>query len=648
MPEQFRLSTNLDYSRKGWRKRLRSAHTTAIGTSYSKPAELPTRLGAHRSGVGVAFLVWAPSADRLDLKLVDSGEVLPLERSKGGYFFGYTPSAKENLRYLFRLNGKIERADPASRWQPEGVHGPSAVLPPQFPWNDEGWRGIDLADYIFYELHVGTYTQQGTFAGLIDRLPELHELGVTAIELMPVAEFPGARNWGYDGVYPFAAHHAYGGPLELKALVNACHLQGLAVALDVVYNHLGPEGNYLADFGPYFTSRYQTPWGSAINFDGPQSDAVVRYFVENALQWLDEFHIDALRLDAIHGIVDRNAKPFLACLSKAVDELANAQNRRIHLIAESEANDFRVTLGRNLGGYGLHAQWSDDFHHALHGLQTNERTGYYQDFGRVADLSQAFRSGFVYEGQYSPYRQQRHGSSAATLQGSQLVVCSQNHDQVGNRMLGERAASLMNFEALKLSAAVVLLSPFLPLLFMGEEFAETVPFLYFTSHEDPALCQAVREGRRREFAAFAWQGEGPDPQSETAFNSSKIHTLGDLNLQQRTLRDFYRELIRLRRTIPALRELQKEFVQTTASEAPKLLVVKRGAGSEEVYVIFNFSQHRVSFPEIFARRSWKCLLNSASDQWLGPDSSMPVTFEAKQDAVSTLAPRSACLFCREA
>jgi maltooligosyltrehalose trehalohydrolase len=624
-----------------------SAKTVAIGTSYAEPVASPMRLGGHRAGDGVAFLVWAPSADRLEVHLVDSGEVLPLEREQGGYFSGYAPSVCENVRYLYRLDGNVDRPDPASRWQPEGVHGPSAVVSRDFPWDDAGWRGIELADYIFYELHVGTYTRPGTFAALIDRLPELRELGVTAIELMPIAEFPGDRNWGYDGVYPFAAHHGYGGPLGLKALINACHRQGLAVVLDVVYNHLGPEGNYLADFGPYFTSRYQTPWGSAINFDGPLSDAVVRYFVENALQWLNEFHIDALRLDAIHGIVDRNAQPFLACLSQAVDELAAAQNRRIHLIAESDANDFRVTQERNLGGHGLHAQWSDDFHHALHCLQTDERAGYYEDFGRVADLSKAFRSGFVYEGQYSRHRKQRHGSSAISVRANQLVVCSQNHDQIGNRMLGERATSLMDFESLKLSAAVVLLSPFLPLLFMGEEFAETNPFLYFTSHEDPALSQAVREGRRKEFAAFAWRGDPPDPQSEMAFQSSKVHSLGDLNAQQRTLRDFYRELIRLRRTVPALRELDKEFVHTVASEDPKLLVVKRGTGSEEVYAIFNFSQGALPFPGILATGSWKWLLSSSSGRWLGPSSSASATLGPERITALIRAPRSACLFCRE-
>ena len=610
-------------------------------------ASVPARLGAHIDGTMVDFLVWAPFADRLEVHLLDSDRYVSLDRDADGYHAGRTEWSSAGSRYLCRINGSIERPDPASRCQPEGVHGPSLMVRSEFVWTDEDWRGIELEDYIFYELHVGTYTPEGTFDALRHRLPELRELGITAIELMPVAEFPGSRNWGYDSAYPFAAHHCYGGTLGLKRLIDACHGLGLAVALDVVYNHLGPEGNYLAEFGPYFTDRYHTPWGAAINFDGEYSDHVVRYFVENALQWLDEFHVDALRLDAIHGIIDRNAQPFLACLSKAVEDLAHAQNRRIHLIAESDLNDFRVVQPRNLGGYGLHAQWCDDFHHALHSLQTGESDGYYQDFGRVADLVTAYRSGFVYEGQYSAHRKQRHGNSAATLPASALVVCSQNHDQVGNRMLGERASALLNFEALKLSAAVVLLSPFLPLLFMGEEFGETSPFLYFTSHGDPALGEAVREGRRAEFAAFAGQGEAPDPQAESSFQSSKVHALDEITERQRALRDYYRELIRLRRTVAALRELDKETVDTMSSEEPKLLVVKRGSGQREVCAMFNFEDRPVPFPAALSHGRWQRWLDSADPLWFGPGSSVPSVLESTRLTMFSLAPHSACLLGRE-
>ena len=607
----------------------------------------PAKLGAHTDGKMVDFLVWAPFADRLEVHFLDSDRYLSLDRDADGYHAGRTDLSSAGSRYLCRMNGATERPDPASRYQPEGVNGPSLIVGSEFPWTDQKWRGIELHDYVFYELHVGTYTPEGTFDALTRRLPELRELGITAIEIMPVAEFPGSRNWGYDGVYPFAAHHSYGGPPGLKRLVDACHGMGLAVVLDVVYNHLGPEGNYLGEFGPYFTDRYSTPWGAAINFDGEYSDHVVRYFVENALQWLDEFHVDALRLDAIHGIVDRNAQPFLACLSKAMEDLARAQSRRIHLIAESGLNDFRVVQLRSLGGYGLDTQWSDDFHHALHSLQTGERGGYYQDFGCVADLAKAYNSGFVYEGQYSAFRKQRHGNSAATVPARAHVVCSQNHDQVGNRMLGERASALSDFEALKLSAAVVLLSPFLPLLFMGEEFAESNPFLYFTSHGDPALAQAVRKGRRAEFAAFTFKGEPPDPQSEGSFQSSKVHALEELTERQRALREFYRELIRLRRTVAALRDLNKEAVETMATEEPKLLVVKRGSGEREVCAMLNFEDRTVPVPAALAHGRWHRLLDSADPKWFGPGTSVQPVVDSTILRAFRLAPHSACLLGRE-
>lgn len=627
---------------------MRNSKSATLRVTQRETAPTPTRLGAHwHNSDALDVLVWAPSADKLDLHFVDSDEYVALERSTGGYFAGRCQPHSGLSRYFYRIDGTTERPDPASRWQPDGVHGASAILPASFPWSDGHWRGIEIQEYIFYELHVGTYTPAGTFAALIERLPELRDLGITAVELMPVAEFPGARNWGYDGVYPFAAHHSYGGPVGLKQFVNSCHRLGLAVVLDVVYNHLGPEGNYLAEFGPYFTDRYHTPWGSALNFDGPYSDHVVRYFQENALQWLDEFHIDALRLDAVHGIVDRNAQPFLACLSKAVDDLAQARGRHIYLIAEGDANDFRVTQSRESGGYGMAAQWSDDFHHALHSLQTGDRSGYYEDFGRVSDLAKAFRAGFVYQGEYSPYRKQRHGSSAKTLRASGLVVCSQNHDQVGNRMLGERSASLIDFEALKLSAAVVLLSQFLPLLFMGEEFAEDHPFLYFASHIDPALSAAVREGRKKEFAAFGWREEPPDPQSEATFEASKVAGLGELNSLQQNLRHFYRQLIGLRKTVPALRDLHKEEVETMSSEEPRLLIVKRGTGDREVYGFFNFDDDPVPFPQILPRARWKCLLESASETWLGPGSAFSRTLELSDTQTLALSPHSASLFCRE-
>jgi maltooligosyltrehalose trehalohydrolase len=407
---------------------------------------------------------------------------------------------KPGTRYFYRLDGNTERPDPASKFQPEGVHGPSQVIDPHFVWEELHWSGIPFSHYVLYELHVGTFTAQGTFDAIVPHLDELKDLGITSIEIMPVAQFPGDRNWGYDGVYPGAVQNSYGGPEGLKRLIDACHQRGLAVTLDVVYNHLGPEGNYLCDFGPYFTDRYHTPWGAAINFDGPDSDAVRRFFIENALSWVTEFRLDALRLDAVHGIFDFSALHFLQELAAAVHEQAERLNRRIYVIAESDLNDVRLVSSPELGGYGLDAQWNDDFHHALHTLLTGERTGYYEDFGRIQDLAKAFAEGFVYSGAYSPARRRRHGNTSKDLAADRFVVCAQNHDQVGNRLKGDRLSALVSFEGLKLAAAVVLLSPFIPLLFMGEEYGETAPFPYFVSHSDPDLIEVVRRGRRAEFA----------------------------------------------------------------------------------------------------------------------------------------------------
>ncbi|MCL5257567.1 MAG: malto-oligosyltrehalose trehalohydrolase, partial [Chloroflexi bacterium] len=483
-----------------------------------------TCLGATYLGDGEAgFLVWAPLADRVDLHLVSPTElVLPMEKGGGGYFRLRTKDVPPGSLYLYRLDGGKERPDPASRYQPQGVHGPSQAVESDCPWDDECWSGLPIQDYIIYELHTGVFTPEGTFDAIIPRLDGLKDLGVTALELMPVAQFPGARNWGYDGVYPFAVQTSYGGPEGLKRLVNACHQRGLAVVIDVVYNHLGPEGNYLGDFGPYFTDRYRTPWGPAMNYDGSGSDEVRRFFIENALYWVTDFHFDAIRLDAVHGIFDQSAHPFLQELTESVHRRALKLNRQINVIAESSLNDTRLIRPGCLGGFGMDAQWNDDFHHSLHVLLTGERAGYYQDFGSVGQLAKAFRNGYVYEGQNSKYRGRRHGNSSRSCPAYRFVVCSQNHDQVGNRALSERLSSLVSFEALKLAACAVVLSPFVPLLFMGEEYGEPAPFLYFISHLDPQLVEAVRRGRRAEFAAFQWTGESPDPQAEETFQRAKL------------------------------------------------------------------------------------------------------------------------------
>ncbi len=385
------------------------------------------------------------------------------------------------------------------------------------------WRGTPLRRYIFYELHVGTFTPEGTFDGVADQLDELAALGITAVELMPVAQFPGERNWGYDGVYPFAVQSSYGGPAGLKRLVDACHRKGLAVVLDVVYNHLGPEGNYLAEFGPYFSDLYRTPWGAPLNFDGPHSDEVRRFFIENALYWITEFHIDALRLDAVHAIRDFSARPFLEELGRTVHLKSSDLGRRVYLIAESALNDTRLIRPAELGGMGLDAQWNDDFHHALHAVVTGERQGYYGDFGKFEQLLKALREGFVYSGEVFRIPQAPPRQLLPRHPADRLVVFAQNHDQVGNRRRGDRLTLSLPEEALKMTAGVILLSPYLPLLFMGEEYGETAPFPFFISHSDPDLIEAVRKGRRAEWSSTEGTDEAPDPQDEKTFTSAKLN-----------------------------------------------------------------------------------------------------------------------------
>ncbi len=505
--------------------------------------------------------------------------------------------------------------DPASRLQPEGVHQASQVVDLRFPWTDGAWRGLLLEQFVFYELHVGTFTKEGTFDAVIPHLQELADLGVTAIEIMPVAQFPGTRNWGYDGVYPFAVQSSWGGPAGLQRLVDACHAHGLVAVLDVVYNHLGPEGNYLGQFGPYFTDRYRTPWGDAINFDGPHSDEVRTYFIENALQWVTDFHFDALRLDAVHAIPDPSAIPFLQELATAVHRRSEELGRPVWLIAESDLNDPRLIREPSRGGYGLDGQWSDDFHHALHTLLTGERQGYYEDFGTLEDLATAFRESFVYAGRYSQHRQRRYGAPTVDLPPSKFVVCSQNHDQVGNRMKGERLANLISFDGLKLAAAAVILSPSLPLLFMGEEYGETAPFLYFVDHADADLIEAVRNGRRSEFSAFRWQGEPSDPADPKTFEQSKLNHHLAHEGHHAVLRSWYRELLWLRQDHPALQSPTREGTTVNPAEESRVLTVRRTNGEASLLLVMNFDDAPATVT--LKLEPQRLLLDSGAAEWSG-------------------------------
>jgi maltooligosyltrehalose trehalohydrolase len=593
------------------------------------------------------FEVWAPRAEKVEVHVVAPRErTILLEKDSRGYHRCEAEDIGPGARYLYRLNGKTERPDPASRFQPDGVHNPSEIVDRAFDWHDQNWEGMPLDDYLLYEIHVGTFTMEGTFDAAAQRLGELKGLGISVVELMPVGQFPGSRNWGYDGVYPFAVQASYGGPAGLKRFVNACHERGLAVALDVIYNHLGPEGNYLAEFAPYFTDRYHTPWGPAINFDGPRSDEVRRYFIENALQWVTDFHVDALRLDAIHAIVDPSAVPFLEELGSAVHQEAESLRRNIYVIPESDRNDSRFVTPRAAGGMGLDAQWSDDFHHALHALLTGESAGYYEDFDRVGDLATAYREGFVYSGRYSAYRRRRHGNSSRHLAGRQFVVFAQNHDQVGNRLLGDRLSRLVSFEALKLSAAAVLLSPFVPLLFMGEEYGESAPFLYFTSHGDAGLIEAVRTGRQEEFATFRWQGEIPDPQDESTFMRSKLDwELREKDLN-RVLLEFYRELIRIRKSLPALARLSKQDLEATVREEQKVLMVHRWREQDQIVEIMNFSSSPVKTILPVRAGRWTKLLDSSDPRWGGKGGAAPQEVESPGEVTWSLAPYAFLLFVK--
>ncbi len=603
------------------------------------------RLGATCLGQNrCRFLVWAPQCTGVAVEIIEPApRHRPLDAIGDGYFLGVLEGVEPGAKYFYRLDGGPRRPDPASRLQPAGVHGPSQVVDLEFPWLDRGWPGLPIADYVLYELHVGAFSEEGTFDGVIPYLDGLKQLGVTAIELMPIAQFPGSRNWGYDGVYPFAAQNSYGGPDGLRRLVQACHCRGLAVALDVVYNHLGPEGNYLADFGPYFTDRYRTPWGEAINFDGHESDHVVRYFVENALSWVRDFHVDMLRLDAVHAIFDTSARPFLRELSEAVHGEAERLARRVYLFAESNKNDTLHVRAPEDGGYGLDGLWNEDFHHALQSLLTGEQAGYYRDFGTLGHLARAIRDGFALTGQYSHYRGRRQGVSSESVPATKFVVYCQNHDQVGNRLRSERLSQLIAFEELKLAASIVLLSPAIPLLFMGEEYGETAPFPYFIDHGDPALNDAVRRGRQSEFIRFQWHGEIPDPKDEATFRRARLNRELAEQPRHRELLDFYRRLLHLRKTVPALALVSKNHREIFWNEASQVLACRRWSAGSEVVAVFYFGRQPAEFTVPVPNGRWRQLLRSDETA----QTSKTVVLESHGELSLSLSARSVAVFQRE-
>jgi maltooligosyltrehalose trehalohydrolase len=563
-------------------------------------------------GGGVRFRVWAPGAGSLSIKLEDPGERrVPMARSEDGVFEITVHEIGAGTDYRYVFEGGRERPDPISRWQPNGVHGASRVVDAEeFGWSDQSWKGIPLENLITYEIHVGTFTPEGTFEAIIPRLPDLLNLGVTAIELMPVAEFPGARNWGYDGVSLFAPHSAYGGPTGLKRLVDACHGQGLAVILDVVYNHLGPEGNYLGDFGPYLSDRHDTPWGPALNLDGGDCVPVRRFVVDNALYWQSEYHMDGLRLDAIHGFDD--------------------------------------TSDRHI----LDSQWSNDFHHSLHASLLGSRHGYFGDFGRLEDLGRALSHGFVYQGQYSAYRGRDHGRPPIGVDGRRFVVFIQNHDQVANPYGGARLSTLAWPEQQKLAAAILFCAPSLPLLFMGEEYAEDAPFLFFTSHSDPSIIESTRQGREREHSYSISHGNWPDPQDMETFRRSKPNWEIRQEGKHGEMLACYRDLIALRSNAACLAEYRREASQVWHDEGQRWLVLLRSAaGGEAGLLICNFAENQNGIPLPPLDGSWRLGLWTGDPRYGGPLDREPPRGEIRPTSDSmtgiSLAAHSAALYFRD-
>ncbi len=603
------------------------------------------KIGANYQGNNrCEFTVWAPTLNQVAVQIVSPQKrLLPMQQNAAGYWQTAAADIPPGTLYTYQLEAKTERPDPASKYQPQGVHAPSQVIDESaFTWTDTDWQGVPLPEMIIYELHVGTFTQAVTFEAIIPQLNQLKELGINAIEIMPVAQFPGERNWGYDGVYPYAVQNSYGGPEGFKKLVNACHQQGISVILDVVFNHLGPEGNYLRDFGPYFTSKYGSVWGDPLNFDDQYSDEVRNYFIENAVYWFRDYHIDALRLDAIQAIFEVGARPFLQELADTTADLSQQLGRQLYLIAESDLNDVRVLRSKELGGFGLDAQWCDDFHHALHALLTGENDRYYQDFGKCEHLAKAFKESFVYSGQYAPHRKRKHGNSAASQPAHQFLVFSQTHDQIGNRILGDRLSKIVGFEALKVAAGTVLISPYIPFLFMGEEYGEEAPFLYFVSHSDENLIEAIRKDKQQEFKIFEGRGEFQDPQSPDTFQNCKLNWEKQTQGKHKILWEWHQHLIKLRRTIPALKKLDKNSLEVSSIEADKILFLRRWTDDSQIFCIINFNKQEVAFTDALPQGNWKKILDSTDEKWMGSGSTLPEKITSDREL--TVKPQSFALY----
>ncbi len=622
------------------------------------------QIDTSRRTIGLNFLedgsaeirLWAPYASKVFLVIKKKLDPIEMEEQEFGYWFIQTDQIKSGDEYGFEIwnekkkekytsnPSKLRRADPAALFFKNGIgEYSSACNVNDFKWTDQNWKGLAQKDYIIYELHTGTFSANGDFISIEAKLDYLLQLGITAIEIMPVAQFPGERNWGYDGVFPFAVQNSYGGPAALQHLVNTCHNKGLAVILDVVYNHVGPEGNYFNDFGPYFTNKHHTPWGSAINFDDADADPVRHYFIENVLMWFRDFHIDALRLDAVHAIKDLGAQHILAEIRKYTDQLSAKTGKLHQLFVELDLNDNRYINTLTKGGYGMDGQWIDEFHHALRVAAGQEKNGYYADFNGIEHLAKSYETAYVYDGQYSPHRRKTFGIEAEGNGGEQFIVFSQNHDQTGNRMLGERTSTLLSFELLKLLAAAVFCSPYLPLIFMGEEYGEENPFQFFISHTDKQLVEAVRKGRKAEFAAFQHSEDTPDPQSETTFNHSKLNWECLDQPKHQLLLAYYKNLISIRKSNPALNHLNRKQVSANAIKDQNCLILVRRHEEQKITCLMNFSdrEQKLSFPNLSTA---KVLLNSADVQWGGVNKAIASVSDQDQIIIN---PQSILIFTSE-
>lgn len=547
-----------------------------------------TSLGVSLQKEGGTITVWAPHAKEVIFAPVKNALPVSLQKGEYGYWHGFSKDVEVGTKYHFAIDGN-KLPDPASRAQPEGVHGPSEVVDLNFDWEDTNYIAPTLKDYIIYELHIGTFSPTHDFEGVIQKLDYLKELGITAIEIMPVAQFPGKRNWGYDGVFPFAVQHSYGGAKGLQKLVNACHLQGIAVILDVVYNHFGPEGNYLPAFGPYFTDKHHNLWGEAINYDDAWCNGVRDVVLENVRMWFRDFHIDALRLDAVHAIKDLGATHILQDIRIETDQWMQQNGSTHYLIAECDLNDPRFLQPTEQNGLGMHAQWTDEFHHALRVACGEKRKGYYADFNGIEDLAKSFANAYVYDGNYSPHRQRFFGDSVDGFPGEQFIVFSQNHDQIGNRMLGERSVQLYGQEKVRLMVFAVMISRFTPMIFMGEEWGSTQPFQYFVSHSDEKLIRAVRRGRKREFADFQGKEKMPDPQAQETFERCVLDWEEKDKTPHKQMYRYYKTLIALRRSNKVLRKAKRDDFKVTSYAEKEVILLTLQHDGEMLYCLLNFS-----------------------------------------------------------